>query len=217
MTVLTRRFTDALDHARVAHASQRRKATSIPYLSHLMAVGSLVLEHGGSEDQAIAALLHDTVEDQGEHHQQLIREQFGPEVARIVMECTDGTAEGKAEHTDAEAKRRDWIRRKSEYMQKLSAKPEDDASLLVSACDKLHNSLAIVRDLMLEHPPQRAEVFERFTGGRDGTLAYYESLCRVYEARVPEVGKLLRAVVDRMHELAGAASRMPLESLAAPH
>ncbi|MGB2788605.1 MAG: HD domain-containing protein, partial [Dokdonella sp.] len=106
MTILTKRFTDALDYARVAHAAQVRKGSSIPYLYHLLGVASLVIEFGGDEDQAIAGLLHDVIEDCGEPHRALVRAQFGDAVADIVEDCTDGSAESKASHTDIEAKRR---------------------------------------------------------------------------------------------------------------
>lgn len=93
MTVLTDRFTRAVDHARIAHAAQLRKGSVIPYLYHLLGVASLVIEFGGDEDQAIAGLLHDTLEDCGEAHEPIIRAQFGDRVADIVVACTDGTAE----------------------------------------------------------------------------------------------------------------------------
>lgn len=177
--MLTVRFTQAVDYAREAHASQVRKGTSIPYLAHLLGVASLVLDYGGDEDQAIAALLHDTVEDQGEHHEALIRRQFGDRVADIVMACTDGTQEGKAAAQTPEQKRADWERRKRRYLAHLVDTPDD--ALLVSGCDKLHNARAIVADL--HDPAIGAGVFERFTGKRDGTLWYYREIARVFADR----------------------------------
>jgi (p)ppGpp synthase/HD superfamily hydrolase len=94
LTVLTDRFTRAVDYARIAHAGQVRKGTDIPYITHLLGVAALVIEHGGTEDQAIAGLLHDCIEDCGEEHDARIRAEFGETVARIVRACTDGTAEG---------------------------------------------------------------------------------------------------------------------------
>lgn len=189
--MLSERFTQAVDYAREAHASQTRKGTSIPYLAHLLGVASLVLDHGGDEDQAIAALLHDTVEDQGAHHEALIRHQFGDRVADIVMACTDGTQEDKAHATTAEAKRDDWLRRKQHYLAHL-AEASDDA-LLVSGCDKLHNARAIVTDLL--DPSVGSAVFDRFTGKRDGTLWYYRELARVFaERKAPGAATLARAV-----------------------
>ena len=160
MTMLSERFTAAVDHARIAHAAQVRKGTTIPYLQHLLGVASLVLEYGGDEDQAIAALLHDAVEDCGEAQVALIRERFGERVLAIVLGCTDGSAEGKAAHVDAVAKRCDWLARKQAYLAHLADAADD--VLLVSGCDKLHNARAIVGDL--ENPAVGPTVFGRFTG-----------------------------------------------------
>jgi (p)ppGpp synthase/HD superfamily hydrolase len=206
MTVLTDRFTRAVDYARIAHAGQTRKGTDIPYLTHLLSVASLVIEFGGSEDQAIAGLLHDTIEDCGEAHEAIIREQFGDAVADIVVACTDGTAEGKATLVDAEAKKRDWMERKRAYLTHLAEAP--DEVLLVSGCDKLHNARAIVGDL--EDPDVGMNVFARFKGGVDGTLGYYESLHRTLQQRAAAIAATLDAEVARMHGLAGATERHPL-------
>lgn len=177
--MLSERFTQAVDYAREAHASQTRKGTSIPYLSHLLGVASLVLDYGGDEDQAIAALLHDTIEDQGEHHAALIRRQFGDRVAGIVLACTDGTRAGKAAARTPAAKQADWARRKQSYLEHLAGASDD--ALLVSGCDKLHNARAIVADL--HDPAVGTAVFERFTGRRDGTLWYYREIVRVFNDR----------------------------------
>ncbi|MGN6121211.1 MAG: HD domain-containing protein [Rhodanobacter sp.] len=206
MTAFTDRFSRAVDYARIAHAAQCRKGSNIPYLYHLLGVASLVIEFGGNEDQAIAGLLHDTIEDGGAAHAATIRAQFGDAVADIVKDCTDGTAEGKASHTDAEAKRRDWIERKLAYLAHLKTAP--DQTLLVSACDKLHNARAIVQDL--EDPDVGTRVFDRFTGGRAGTLGYYHSLAEIFAAREVRVAKVLDATVGWMHELAGAEARTSL-------
>lgn len=204
--MLTDRFTRAVDHARIAHAAQVRKGTAIPYLYHLLGVASLVIEFGGNEDQAIAGVLHDVIEDCGAEHEALIRAQFGEGVADIVVACTDGTAEGKATHSNAEARRADWMARKRSYLAHLEMVP--DAVLLVSGCDKLHNARAIVQDL--EDPSVGVAVFDRFTGGRDGTLGYYQSLTMIFVQRQARTARTLDAVVERMHELAGATSRHAL-------
>lgn len=209
-TVLTDRFTRAVDYARIAHAGQLRKGTTIPYLTHLLGVATLVIEHGGSEDQAIAGLLHDCIEDCGEAHEAVIRDQFGDTVARIVRACTDGTAEGKGGHATPEAKKADWLRRKQDYLMHLA--DADDAVLLVSACDKLHNARAIVADL--QDPSVGKAVFDRFKGGVDGTLGYYESLSRTLQQRAAPVAAVLDAEVGRMHALAGATARRPLAATA---
>jgi (p)ppGpp synthase/HD superfamily hydrolase len=187
--VLTERFILAMDYAREAHASQTRKGTPIPYVAHLLGVASLVLDYGGDEDQVIAGLLHDTIEDQGEHHEALIRQRFGDRVADIVLACTDGTQEGKAAATTPEARRADWEQRKRRYLAHLGEAPDD--ALLVSGCDKLHNARAIVADLNAIGPA----VFDRFTGKRDGTLWYYREIADVFASRgVPMAGELQSAV-----------------------
>ena len=148
-------------------------------MSHLLAVATLVIEHGGSEDQAIADLLHDTIEDCGNAHETAIRVRFGDAVAQIVLACTDGTAEANSAVADAEARRHDWQTRKQDYLAHLADAP--DHVLLVSACDKLHNARAVVRDL--EDPAVGPAVFERLTGGVAGTLWYYRALAALFAAR----------------------------------
>ena len=209
MTQLTQRFSEAVDYARDAHGSQVRKGSNIPYLYHLLAVSSLVLEYGGNEDQAIAGLLHDVLEDCGEHHAEQIEQRFGPAVLAIVRDCTDGTADQKAAATTPEDKRVNWWKRKLAYVAHL--RKEDEASLLVSGCDKLHNALAILADL--EDPQVGQKVFDRFTGGKDGTLRYYESIARLLQDRGAPMTRRFRTVVDRMHDLAGASERLTLEGV----
>lgn len=190
--MLSERFTQAVDYAREAHASQTRKGTSIPYIAHLLGVASLVLDYGGDEDQVIAALLHDTIEDQGTHHEPLIRMEFGDRVADIVLACTDGTLEGKIAAATPEAKRADWTRRKEHYLAHLADAPDD--VLLVSGCDKLHNARAIVSDLrQIGHA-----VFARFTGKRDGMLWYYREIARVFADRDAPMATALATVVAAM-------------------
>lgn len=212
MTILTARYSAGVDYARSAHALHYRKGTSIPYLYHLLGVSSLVLEYGGNEDQAIAGLLHDVLEDCGAEHETSIRAQFGDAVATIVLDCTDGTAGSKSAATTQEAKFADWQRRKQAYLTHLSETAA--TSLLVSACDKLHNARAIVSDLQGD---AGIAVFDRFTACRDGTLQYYENLARIFlkhdAAQSPRFHELAREfdrTVAAMHALAGAASRHPL-------
>ncbi len=204
MAALTDRFVRAVDYARIAHAAQFRKGSDIPYIYHLLGVSSLVIEFGGNEDQAISGLLHDTLEDCGAAHEAIIRAQFGDAVANIVRDCTDGTAEGKAKHIHAEAKRRDWVGRKRAYLAHLRTAGEQ--TLLVSACDKLHNARAIVQDM--ENPAVGTAVFDRFTGGRDGTLGYCQSLAEIFTERRIGPAPVLDAVVGRMHALAGLPDRV---------
>lgn len=206
MTKLTSRFEEAVAYARDAHDGQTRKGGSIPYLYHLMAVSSLVLEFGGDEDQAIAALLHDVIEDCGERHQPAIREKFGSRVAAIVQACTDGTQESKAKPTSQESKYRGWLERKLRYVEHLQRESRD--CLLVSGCDKLHNARAILQDL--RDPSVGQAVFSRFTGGRDGTLRYYHTLAEIFERSGTPIARELRATVDALHQLANVEAKLPL-------
>ena len=161
------RYAEAVAYASTLHATQTRKTTTIPYISHLLGVSSLVLEAGGDEDLAIAALLHDGPEDQGGQatlHE--IRTKFGDRVAYIVEGCTDSFAE------DPENKA-PWKERKIAYLEHL--KEADIDTLTVSLADKLHNARAIVTDLMI-HGEQ---TWERFNGKKDGTLWYYQSILAI--------------------------------------
>ena len=160
------RLADAFAYAERMHRGQRRKKTLAPALSHLMAVASLVLENGGDEDEAIAALLHDGPEDcAGATTLKEIEARFGGRVADIVLGCTDWL----------EDPRPPWIERKSAYIQHL---PTADAStLLVSLADKVHN----VRSLVIEYRRVGEQLWDRFTADRDQSLWYYESLLQVFE------------------------------------
>ena len=170
MTELSDRFDEALSYASRIHRDQKRKGTSIPYVSHLLAVASLTLQYGGDEDQAIGALLHDAAEDQGgEERLQDIRNRFGDRVADIVSDCTDSWVEPKPA----------WRARKEAYVADLAHKPA--MSLLVSLADKTHNASAIVADLR-EHGDA---LWARFTGGRDGSLWYYRALSDGFAIHLP--------------------------------
>ncbi|EIM98547.1 hypothetical protein WQE_23503 [Paraburkholderia hospita] len=170
--MLTDKFVRATELALRIHATQRRKGTQIPYTSHLLGVASLVLENGGDEEQAIAGLLHDALEDVGPHVAPTIRDLFGERVLRIVEGCTDGVP-------DASGQKPDWRTRKLAYLAHLErAEPE---MLLVSGADKLYNARAIVTDL---HAVGKV-VFDRFTAGETGTLWYYGELARVFQERLP--------------------------------
>lgn len=137
--------------------SNTKKETSIPYVAHPMGVASIALDFGADEDQAIAALLHDVLEDGGPHYGPVIKDCFGKRVLSIFEGCTDGLP-------DADGQKADWVERKRSYLAHL-AHASDDVSL-VSGADKLHNARAIVSDLMQIGP----EVFRRSTSGQDGTL-----------------------------------------------
>jgi (p)ppGpp synthase/HD superfamily hydrolase len=168
--MLTARFDDALVYASTLHRKQLRKGASVPYFAHLMAVASMVLEEGGDEDQAIAGLLHDAVEDQGgEPTFREIRARFGDGVAQIVADCTDAWGEPKPP----------WRERKEAYIAHLaSAQPR---SLLVSLADKTHNAQSIRRD----YDVIGDALWGRFKGGKDGTLWYYATLSRLFDKLLP--------------------------------
>ena len=165
------RLHQALDYVADAHNGQVRKGTAMPYLAHLLGVCALVLEHGGDEDQAIAGLLHDVVEDCGEHHRQAVRVRFGDRVADIVEGCTDGVA-------DRDGKKAPWTERKTAYLAHLAAAPLD--TILVSACDKLYNARAIAADLRM----MGQAVFDKFSVPRDQTLWYYRALRDIFVRRL---------------------------------
>lgn len=160
-TQLTDRFTAALAFTFQLHATQYRKGSGVPYIAHLMSVTALVLEAGGDEDLAIAALLHDAVEDQGGLESlRLIEQQFGARVAAIVEGCSDTFTQPKPA----------WRKRKEEYLVHLAeASPE---VRLVSLADKLHNARCILRDIQ----ESGVAVFDKFNGGQAGTLWYYAAL-----------------------------------------
>ena len=147
------------------HRRQKRKQTSIPYISHLLSVSALVMEHGGNEDQAIAALLHDAVEDQGGRPTlRNIAAKFGKKVAKIVDGCTDSYVEPKPP----------WRKRKEQYIARLVKEP---ASVqLVSCADKLHN----VRTIIADYRKIGEKLWPRFNGGREGSLWYYRSLANIF-------------------------------------
>jgi (p)ppGpp synthase/HD superfamily hydrolase len=162
---LSKKFEEALIYAAQAHCNQTRKKTGIPYIGHILGVTAIALEYGANETEAIGALLHDTVEDCGGAERLIdIRKRFGEDVAKIVDGCTD---------TDQTPKP-PWLERKTAYLAHL--KDSDASTRLVSASDKLHNTRAILAELRRHGP----EVFERFSGKKDGTLWYYRSLVTAF-------------------------------------
>jgi (p)ppGpp synthase/HD superfamily hydrolase len=186
---LTDQFAKAMVYAERKHHTQVRKGGDIPYVGHLLSVASLVINDNGSETQAIAALLHDTVEDQGGAQTfEEIKAQFGDEVARIVEECSD---------TDKTPKP-PWLERKQAYINHLGSVGED--TLLVSVADKLDNARSMLRDYH-EHGPALWQRFNR--KNPDDHLWYYGELLDAYRARGLKswmVDELAR-VVDELKNL----------------
>lgn len=180
-------YADALRFAATAHAGQVRKGTAIPYVTHPLAVSGLVVEFGGDEEQAIAALLHDVVED-CDVSLLTISDTFGVRVAAIVEGCTDGVP-------DALGRKAPWKARKARYLEHLELATQD--TLLVSACDKLHNARSIVADVRIIG----GAVFDRFTAGRDQTIWYYRSLAGVFRRQL-KAGRLARLLEYTINDMA---------------
>ena len=165
MPELTSRFDDALKYSHEIHRDQTRKGSGSPYIGHLLGVASIVIDDGGSEDEAIGALLHDAAEDHGGRARlDEIRQRFGEPVARIVEDCTDSW----------ETPKRAWLERKREYIEHAKTLPAP--SLRVAAADKVHNAYAILRDLR----NSGEKVWERFNASADDVIAYYEGLVRSF-------------------------------------
>jgi GTP pyrophosphokinase len=194
---LSRAFTRAFEFARTAHEGQSRKGTTVPYVAHLLGVASLVLDGGGNEDEAIAALLHDTLEDTDATPQQL-RKRFGREVTRIVVACTDVTPAKSGEKPSRDAS--NWRARKTRSIEHL-ADPATSASVLrVRAADTLHNARSTVADLRRFGP----DAWSRFNAGAVDQLWYYRSLSNLLSARLPGLlSAELCATVGEMEQLAG--------------
>jgi (p)ppGpp synthase/HD superfamily hydrolase len=180
---LSTRFDEAFAYASRLHAGQLRKGAGVPYVAHLMGVCAIALEHGASEDEAIAALLHDAVEDQGGRPTlEVIRARWGEAVAAIVEGCTDADTEPKPP----------WRARKERYVAHVATAA---ASIrLVSASDKLYNARAILED----YRALGEALWTRFAGRREGTLWYYRALVSAFRAAGPDrlVDELDRTVTE---------------------
>jgi GTP pyrophosphokinase len=190
--LLTSRFEEALLFATHLHAAQTRKESGTPYIAHLLSVAALVLEYGGDEDLAIAALLHDAVEDQGgAATREAIRARFGDRVTAIVDGCTDADTQPKPP----------WRARKEAYLAHLpQAAPE---VRLVSAADKLHNA----RSILADYRQVGDNLWTRFRGGKAGTLWYYRALVTAYRqaGSNPLVEELDRTVSELERLVAAGA------------
>jgi (p)ppGpp synthase/HD superfamily hydrolase len=188
---LTVRFRRALVYAARIHGRQFRKGTTRPYIGHLLGVTSIVLTHGGDEDEAIAALLHDAVEDQGgKPRLREIRRKFGARVAGIVEGCTDSDVDPTP-----------WLERKTEYLRHL--RHADSSVRLVSAADKVYNARETLEDFRMH----RDALWKRFKGGRQGTLWYYREVGKILRRKGP---RELAAELDRVvKELSRVAKSSP--------
>lgn len=187
------RFLQAFFFAAEKHAEQTRKASTIPYIAHLMGVASLVLEFGGDEDMAIAALLHDVVEDcGGEAMLEEVRQRFGNRVAKIVDGCTDAYCIPKPP----------WRPRKEDYLRHL--KSADADTRLVSAADKLNN----VRSIISDYRSLGESIWERFNGGREGTLWYYRALLREFARKPNRLVREFEVAVRELEALANTAENL---------
>jgi (p)ppGpp synthase/HD superfamily hydrolase len=195
--MFTPNFDRALIFATELHREQTRKLSGVPYVSHLLAVAALVIEDGGSEDEAIAALLHDSIEDQAKRYpgggmrlREDIRERFGPEVLRIVEACTEDYLDASPNPGDRRAQ---WRSLRKAYINHLRA--ADPKVLRVSCADSLHN----VRSMAMDYRRLGDKIWERFrTRSRDDQLWAYDRLARAFLETVtgPLAGELNRAVDD---------------------
>ena len=191
------RFEEALVFAARLHGGDVRKGTTIPYVSHVLGVASIALEHGANEDEAIAALLHDTVEDakaESESVRTEIRRRFGAAVLEIVDGCTDARTRPKPPFRE----------RKERYIAGLrGASP---STHLVSASDKLHNARAILRDYRV----MGEALWARFNGGRSGTLWYYRALADTFRELGPDrLAEELNRVVSEIEQMADPSPPRP--------
>ena len=189
--MITERFSQALAVAIKAHNGQHRKGTTIPYISHPIGVASIAMEYGADEDQAIAALLHDILEDAEPQlrpeFEGIIKTQFGSRVYAIVQGCTDGVP-------NASGEKQDWEERKINYLKHLEAASKD--VILVSGSDKLHNARAILNDFK----SLGLDVFKRFNAGQEGTVWYYQSLVEIFTKKNAPMASAFQSVVEQFPE-----------------
>jgi GTP pyrophosphokinase len=181
-------YEEALIYAFRVHSAQVRKGSGVPYVSHVLAVSALALEHGADEEEAVAALLHDAVEDHGAALREEIQARFGARVLEIVDGCSDAAGHPKPP----------WQERKLRYVGRLAS--ESPSVQLVSGCDKLHNLRSIIRD----YRTIGEELWTRFNGGKEGTLWYYREVISALGRLPVALERELRAAWQEMEALAGA-------------
>jgi len=192
----SKRFEEALIFANQLHSGQERKVSGAPYIGHLLGVASIVIEYGGNEDEAIGALLHDAIEDQGGTIiREEIRKRFGDTVVEIVDGCTDSDVIPKPP----------WRKRKEDYIAHLAeATP---SILLVSASDKLHNTRATLK----KYRVIGNEVWNYFAGKKDGTLWYYRTLIIAFRdriSRIPNCNPQIPQIVDELDRVVVELERL---------
>lgn len=193
-TPLTDRFVDSVRYAAVVHGKQRRKGTDIPYLGHLLGVASLVIDAGGTEDEAVGAMLHDAPEDQGGVQRlEDIRMRFGKRIADIVEACSDAL---EADPKD----KGPWLERKKRYQDHLR-ECSDKSVFLISAADKLHNARSMLDDYRVVGDA----LWERFSrdGGRDRIIWNFRQLLEIYAAGPVDIRRrtIVRRLTDVVDEL----------------
>ena len=216
--MLTDRYKKALQFAADVHEGQVKKGTEIAYLSHLLSVSALVLENDGDEDEAIAGLLHDSVEDRGDTYESRhgaqppagrgalkhdIEKLFGARVRDLVMHCTDDEylPEGRPSQKGTPE---EWKARKKAYLDKL-ARQADTGALRVSCADKLHNARAI----LVDYETLGDEVWQRFRArNKADQLWYYTSLARILTKRAAEAGDVgLKRLAGQLDAVVQAIAR----------
>jgi (p)ppGpp synthase/HD superfamily hydrolase len=191
---LSARYTEALVWATTLHRGQRRKNTQVPYVAHLIAVSSLVLEDGGSETEAIAGLLHDAVEDCCIEIAPYLQKLFGKEVLGIVMDCSDATPRAGED-------KEPWAVRKQKYVEHLER--ASVSALRVSAADKLHNARTTVGDL------RESGTWAEFNACYHQSLWYYDAVSAVVSRRMPcsRTAIALALAVSELYDLTPSAQR----------
>lgn len=190
--LLSTRFGEALVYASEIHIRQLRKGTAVPYISHLLAVTALCLEHGANEEIAIAALLHDSAEDTGgQARLDDIKRRFGDQVAFCVEQCSDSLTELPSEKTP-------WRARKEAHLAALAHVPPEVA--LIVACDKLHNARCTISDLRTAN----VDFWGKFKGGKAGTLWYLRATAEIVSRSIsPALANELGRAISEIEQLAG--------------
>jgi (p)ppGpp synthase/HD superfamily hydrolase len=190
MVLLTERFTDALVYATQLHTTQTRKGKPTPYIAHLLSVTALVLEDGGSEDEAIAALLHDALEDQpGKTSPEEILQRFGSIVLDLILACTDTQPDYKG------GVKPPWKKRKERYLAHLRDLDSPEVLRLTMA-DKLHN----LRDLVSDYRIHGEKIWSNFNAGKEEQFWFYKSLLDIFDKKLPS-SKVVNDFQQTFHEL----------------